>query len=185
MWLGTRAVTARVPGFSDQSWTIGATTVDDLGRLNITTPDDVDCDRKWGVEVGPVLAALACSRMSAVSLTDPVRSGSRCQLFSQVGSAGDYGCGRCAPTGKIDRDGRSSRRFLPKGEVNRAAFRRAWGQAANGQDAWRAPRAGARSGHRTSCRARPGQASVGNDETKSHVPFPRAETRRVDRVPRA
>jgi hypothetical protein len=123
-----------------------------------------------------VLAALACSRMSAVSLTDvrPLRRRGRalvpavgrptgrttlpawrCQLFSQVGSGGDYGCGRCAPTGKINEDGRSSRRFSQKAS-RPGGLSPCLGPSGWRSGAWRVPRAGARSGHRTCCWARPG-----------------------------
>ena len=191
-----------------------------------------------GVEVGPVLAALACSRMSAVSLTDVcrlrrrgralvpavrrptgrttlpaypgastmtalqdpprrrrrglgriatrtrvrlgaitrhhmsvqsctkrrqghIRGGWRCQLFSQVGSGGDYGCGRHTSTGKINEDGRSSRRFSQK-ESQPGGLSPCLGPswlAVKG--AWRAPRASVRSRRRTCCWARPGSRRWG------------------------
>jgi hypothetical protein len=86
--------------------------------------------------------------------------------FSQVGSGGDDGCGRCVPTGKMDEDGWSLRRFSPKGESIGRPFAVLGGKLASGQGVWRVPRVGARSGHRTCCWARPGQSSVGNDEVK-------------------
>ena len=64
-----------------------------------------------------------------------VRSGWRCQLFSRVGSGGDYGCGRCVPTGKIDEDGRSSRRFSRKGELTGRPFAVLGAKLASGQGA--------------------------------------------------
>ena len=111
------------------------------------------------------LARSPAHHMSVESCTNPrqgpVRSGWRCQLFSQVGSGGDYGCGRCAPTGKIDEDGRSSRRFSRKGESTGRPFAVLGAKLASGQGAWRVPRAGARSGHRTCCWARPGSRRWG------------------------
>ena len=53
----------------------------------------------------PPTAVLARAPFEAVALS----------VVSPRLEAWDYGCGRCAPTGKIDEDGRSSRRFSRKG----------------------------------------------------------------------
>ena len=101
----------------------------------------------------------------------PVRGGWRCQLFSQVGSGGDYGCGRRASTGKINEDGRSSRRFSQK-ESQSGGLSPCLGPswlAVKG--AWRAPGASARSGHRTSCWARPGSCRWGTMKRRVTVRF--------------
>jgi hypothetical protein len=75
-----------------------------------------------------VLAALACGRMSAVSLTD-VRSK---RLALSVVLPGWKGWGLRMRAARADWEDRQRRKvvkkILPKRRVNRAAFRRAWGQ---------------------------------------------------------
>ncbi len=77
------------------------------------------------------------------------------------GSGGDYGCGRHASTGKINKDGRSSRRFSQK-ESQPGGLSPLLGPSWPAvKGAWRAPRASVRSRGRTCCWARPGSRRWG------------------------
>jgi hypothetical protein len=117
----------------------------------------------------PPTAVLARAPFEAVALS----------VVSPRLEAWDYGCGRCAPTGKIDEDGRSSRRFSRKGGSIGRPFavlgaKRLVVKAAGELGALALARATERV---VGLDLDLGQSSVRNDETKSRVRLPRAEAR--------
>ena len=100
----------------------------------------------WKARVVGSLASTpvwACARHASSSLW----------VVCQLRSSEDHGCGRSAPIAKIKTEGRQQD-SLPRRSLS-GGLSPCLGQAATGQDAGRVRRAGARSGRRKSCWARP------------------------------